>query len=318
MVFGQAAPITGYGTTLDLFTPLCDAVARQSGGKPSLAHTTRAAIRTLLRQGKAPVSTVHLYFAAPPEIPEFALDTAIAVFGWGMTSLPTEDWEPGARQDWRVPLARMGRAICLSQATARAVRAAMGEDFPLCVIHPPIPASTRPRPGPPGAQTTATHLHLDQGAMLDSARWPDRQPPCEVFSAEEDAQATGAATASEDVLLHPTPDLPAISHRTSGKPWRKTWRYRMGVTRQHLGGWFDDAVRDLLPPALGDAAERTGRRTVRAARLAYAAARRRAPAKLLSGGPGDAAGAPVAWQTGALDVALSGTIFSAVPQHLGP
>jgi hypothetical protein len=223
----------------------------------------------------------------------------VPVFGWGMGSIPTEEWGTGTPMDWRVTLGRLGRAICLSHATASAVRAAMGDDFPLCVIHPPMPAGGATRAAPLQAHQQDITLHIPSGGVLDTSSWGGAMPPHEVFRAEDDVADAAVATPSEEVLFIPE------------RPWRKTLRYRLGVTRLHLGLWFDDAVRDALPPVVAGALAAGGRVAVRGARRLFAAVKRQQamlPASMQSAPDGVA---EPAWQNGEQQVTLGGTIFSA-------
>ena len=57
---------------------------------------------------------------------------------WEFDSIPDEQWDNDPRQDWTQMLARQGRVITLSTHTARAIRRAMGEDFPVLVLPTPL------------------------------------------------------------------------------------------------------------------------------------------------------------------------------------
>lgn len=298
-VFGSSGPVAGLGTTLELFTPLCETLAERSGGAVIVVNSPAERGRAARKLPPSAEAPVHLCFAPPHEVALDSDATTVPVFGWGMGSIPTEEWGRGAPQDWRVTLSRLGRAICLSHATASAVRAAMGEGFPLCVIHPPMPAATGARDAPPLARRQGVTVQVPSGGVLDTSGWTGAMPPHEFFRAEDDVADAAVATPSEEVLFIPE------------RPWRKTLRYRLGVTRLHLGLWFDDAVRDALPPRLAGALAAGGRRAVGAARRLFAAAQRQ-QAML----PASMQAAPeivedAAWRNGDQQVTLGGTIFSA-------
>jgi hypothetical protein len=288
LVFGSCGPVPGLGTTLELFAPLCATLAERSGGTVvavSVPAKLRRARRPMKRAAGQPV---HLCFAPPHEVPPDADGMTVPVFGWGLGSIPTEEWGTGKPMDWRVTLARLGRAICLSQATAAAVRAAMGEDFPLCVIHPPMPVPPGARPQPKLARSPNVALSVPSGGVLDTSSWTGAMPPHERLPASDEFADAGVAAPSEEELFIPEP------------PWRKTWRYRLGVTRLHLSLWFEDAVRDLLPQRLADALTAAARHVARGARRLFAAAKARSEIDEDS-----------AWREGEQQVVLGGTIFSA-------
>lgn len=298
-VFGSSGPVAGLGATLDLFAPLCETLAERSGGAVVTVSSPGELGRAVRRLPPAGGKPVHLCFAPPHEVqpdPDF---TTVPVFGWGMGSIPTEEWGSGTPMDWRVTLDRLGRAICLSHATAAAVRAAMGDDFPVCVIHPPLPAASGARHEPPQARRQDVTLHVPSGGVLDTSSWTGAMPPHEFFRVEDDVADAAVATPSEEVLFIPE------------RPWRKTLRYRLGVTRLHLGLWFDDAVRDALPPRVADALAAGGRYVVRGARRLFAEAKRQQAMLPASMQPaGDIIEDP-AWRNGDQQVTLGGTIFSA-------
>jgi len=61
-----------------------------------------------------------------------------SVFAWEFDTIPTETWEGEPRNDWRIALRWLGRAITHSEYTVRSVKAAMGEDFPIVSIPAPV------------------------------------------------------------------------------------------------------------------------------------------------------------------------------------
>lgn len=62
----------------------------------------------------------------------------ICVFAWEFPDIPNRVWSDEPRNDWRTMLTAHGRTITLSQHTARAVRASMGDDFPVLVAPTPV------------------------------------------------------------------------------------------------------------------------------------------------------------------------------------
>ena len=77
-------------------------------------------------------------FTAPQNMPRPAACPVIPLFAWEFERIPDEVWDGNPDNDWRNPLARCGRAITLSEHALRAVKAAMGEDFPVLAVPVPI------------------------------------------------------------------------------------------------------------------------------------------------------------------------------------
>ncbi|AXI64325.1 glycosyltransferase [Pseudomonas kribbensis] len=91
--------------------------------------------RQLLASGE---SSVFLSFTPPQNTPTDLECPTICVIAWEFDSIPDESWDGDQRQDWTQMLARQGRVITLSSHTARAIRRAMGEDFPVLVLPTPL------------------------------------------------------------------------------------------------------------------------------------------------------------------------------------
>jgi glycosyltransferase involved in cell wall biosynthesis len=91
--------------------------------------------RQLLAAGE---SSVFLSFTPPQNTPTDLECPTICVVAWEFDSIPDETWDNDPRQDWTQMLARQGRVITLSSHTARAIRRAMGDDFPVLVLPTPL------------------------------------------------------------------------------------------------------------------------------------------------------------------------------------
>jgi len=75
----------------------------------------------------------------PPHKTEIGLATrTIPVFAWEFNTVPTETWEDEPRHDWRTVLSATGSAITHSRFAVAAVKAAMGQDFPVWSIPAPV------------------------------------------------------------------------------------------------------------------------------------------------------------------------------------
>ncbi len=294
--FGNGSAECGPHAVLQAFQPLCAALAASSGGKAVLASSPADVDRACRRLG-GPDRCVHLCFALPDQVPANLACPTIPVFGWGMGSLPSEPAVParpgsaartGPPLDWPARLARFGRVVCLSQSAADAVRAAMGDGFPVCVAAPPASVGAS-RAGPPGR----FRLQVT-GSVADTARWTQSRPPVVHFETGDDLADAAAATPAEEVL-----------YRTPA-PWRKTLRYRLGTTRLHARQWYREAVADLLPAPVVRAVSATSRGMTRAAQLALARGGRKPAATDGSGQE------PAAWEGGEVGLELGGVVFTAV------
>lgn len=76
----------------------------------------------------SPPQATHLGLACP----------TVPVFAWEYDTIPHESWSGEPRHDWRYVLARTQAAMTLCSATARAVRRAMGDDYPIWVAPAPV------------------------------------------------------------------------------------------------------------------------------------------------------------------------------------
>ena len=286
--FGGGGPDAGLSAVLRAFTPLCERVAAATGGTVTIVSSHSEAEAASRRLGR-PDDSVHLCFAPPDECAEVTGCRTVPVFGSGLEHIPTRAGQmPGP--DWRKPLGRFGRAICLSRSAAAAVKTAMGPGFPVCVITPPAVL-------PDGVPARPLAAVIGRFSLLDTAAWTQHRPPVVAFDAQDDLADAVAATAADEVLFRAPP------------PWRKTLRYRLGTTRLHAREWYRDAVQDLLPERVTRAGRAAARGVAHAAKkgLMRKSERPQNPLPLPGGGePGPDAEWPVA------ELALSGTVFAAV------
>jgi glycosyltransferase involved in cell wall biosynthesis len=134
---------------------------------------------------------VFLCFTPPHLVPAGLRCPTIPVFAWEFTTIPCESFGGDERDDWRVTFAAYGRAITLSRETARLVRDAMGQDFPVFAIPAPnydrfalIEPAARPR----GPREINLRGHVfdtaGDGRFLVSRPAPARQPPRRRFARE--------------------------------------------------------------------------------------------------------------------------------------
>ena len=62
----------------------------------------------------------------------------VPVFAWEFDTIPTDVWDDDLRNDWRTVLWRLGRAITHSQYSVQAIKAALGENFPVMSLPAPV------------------------------------------------------------------------------------------------------------------------------------------------------------------------------------
>lgn len=83
-------------------------------------------------------SCVFFAFSPPNKAPLGLACPSICVFAWEFENIPNEAWDADPANDWRYVLKSYGRAITLSEYSTQAVKAAMGEDFPVVAIPVPV------------------------------------------------------------------------------------------------------------------------------------------------------------------------------------
>ncbi|MEE9099442.1 glycosyltransferase family 1 protein [Pseudomonas nitroreducens] len=81
---------------------------------------------------------VFLSFSPPQQTPEGLRCPTIPVFAWEFDSIPTEAWGDEPRNDWRRVFASSGAALTLSREAADAVKAVMGDDYPIIAVPAPV------------------------------------------------------------------------------------------------------------------------------------------------------------------------------------
>ncbi len=280
--YGPGGPDASRGALANQFVPVLKRIGEVEFASPA---------RGIARAARSRTASAHLCFALPHELPEEAGEETWPVFGLALAACPTRPFAGRAGTDWCTRLARCGGAVCFSSHAASAVRALMGEGYTVLVAPPPV--ASPPHPAPP----VPTVLQV-RGAVLDTLCWPQTGP---LDFAPAEAEDEGA----------PWPD-PAALQPT---PWRKTPRYRMGITRLHLVHVYREAFRDLLPRPLARAVSISGQAGTRAARRLLAMRQRPASPAGLPGRQ-EAEAQPEdsfeAWQIGQIAVSLSGLVFAAV------
>ncbi|MDO5690949.1 MAG: glycosyltransferase [Pseudomonadota bacterium] len=112
---------------------------------------------------------VLLSITPPHKAPVGLRCPVVCVFAWEFSTIPTETWDEDPRNDWRHVFAAHGKTITLSEYAARAVRAAMGNDYPMLVIPTPVWERLAPvRAAQAGHAVRHNALLPAQGMVLDS------------------------------------------------------------------------------------------------------------------------------------------------------
>ena len=109
-----------------------------------------------------------LSFNPPRYVPLELECPTVPVFAWEYDTIPTEVWAANPQDDWRVPLLQCGSAITHCQSSVRAVRAAMGDHYPIWSIPAPIFSSKRRALSAPG-WPNASRLVVDGAIVIDTS-----------------------------------------------------------------------------------------------------------------------------------------------------
>ncbi|MQR02595.1 glycosyltransferase [Glaciimonas soli] len=192
----------------------------------------------------------------------------VSVFAWEYSNIPDEQWDNDLRNDWRVVFASHGKAITLSSYTARTVKDAMGEAFPVLAVPAPLweqYAGARARFGhilPPKKSTIVLRgtvidshlLGLSADGLIAHLTIPDVQA-----ETEEEPQPAIVASLPEPILESIAEQVPETIPEPHAPVQVKNLRYRLAVTKRHLLTWYREALRDLLPLWLAKTVAVTGR-----------------------------------------------------------
>ena len=113
---------------------------------------------------------VLLSFTAPHNVPLNLACPTIPVFAWEYDTIPNENWDELVSDDWSAVLRALGCAITHSEFAVKAIRAAVGEDFPVASITVPVwdrLAHLREGAAEKSLTSTGATLTLD-GEVVDS------------------------------------------------------------------------------------------------------------------------------------------------------
>lgn len=134
----------------------------------------------------------------------------VPVIAWEFSTIPDGSWGDDSRNDWRFTLSKLGQAIALSGHSARVIAEAMGPDFKIGMVPPPIRIRTEETfPSQPASEG----LEIGSGLpVVDTARMDlevDVLAPA-VPSGENDSQVptkkSGSRTRKAQPALTPPVD----------------------------------------------------------------------------------------------------------------
>ncbi|WP_339494131.1 MULTISPECIES: glycosyltransferase [unclassified Pseudomonas] len=215
-------PEYSYYFVLKAYRPVLESL-----GRVHVVSST-ADVDALYRQRLAAgEDSVFLSFTPPQKTPVDLQCPTICVVAWEFDSIPDESWDNDPRQDWTQMLARQGRVITLSSHTARAIRRAMGENFPVLVLPTPLweqYAQVRqqhvPVPVNPGATLAIKGCIFDTRTLELSA----------------DALIPKPLTPEEQAALE------------AARPPPLTFKRRLVIARHYLRLWALDQGREQAEP----------------------------------------------------------------------
>jgi glycosyltransferase involved in cell wall biosynthesis len=205
--------------------------------------------RQLLAAGE---DSLFLSFTPPQKTPNDLECPTICVVAWEFDSIPDEQWDNDPRQDWTHMLARQGRVITLSSHTARAIRRAMGEDFPVLVLPTPLWENFA------DIRSRHTSAPVNPGSTLDikGCLFDTR-----TLGLNADALIPAPPTAEELAALEALRPPPLTLKRrfVIARHFLRLWALDLGkgqpvpVHRMHfLKQWYWEGIRDLLSDAAHD------------------------------------------------------------------
>lgn len=179
---------------------------------------------------------VVLVFAPPHKAPVNLPCQTLCVVAWEYDTIPDTAWDDEPRNDWRYVFARHGAVITLSSHTADAVKAAMGEDFPVLVLPTPLWDQFEQQRQLGARQPIATLSPLEiHGCILDS-RTLGLSADGLVAPILEESRKPDQHGEPEPVVSIAAPPAPAL---TVGRRWL--------ISKHYLKLWYREAASDLLP-----------------------------------------------------------------------
>lgn len=108
-------------------------------GEVQLVKDPATEVDAIYRECQAAGQPCVFLSCSPPQKTEVGLACpTVSIFAWEFDNIPYESWDDDPRNDWRYVFEHHGRAISLSNHTARVVKATMGETFPIVAVPMPV------------------------------------------------------------------------------------------------------------------------------------------------------------------------------------
>lgn len=210
-------------------------------GEVTVVEDPRTQVDPLYRQAReAGDDCVFLSFS-PPHLTVSGLSCpTIPVFAWEFDSIPSEVWYDQPEQDWRHGLRRCGRAIVHSQQTVAAVRALLGDRFPVVSIPAPVWDRLAPIREQASLAGQAVDLHIRKGVVMDT-----QSLSLEPYRPGPDAMARflAASRGEPSESAEPQPEPPVALEEL---PRKGAARQLALITVRYLVEWYRLVWRDLL------------------------------------------------------------------------
>jgi glycosyltransferase involved in cell wall biosynthesis len=175
----------------------------------------------------------------------------IPVLAWEYEDIPAEIWDNDPRNDWRFTLGKLGFAITHSRHTARAIRKAMRQDYPVAAI--PAPVWDRYRKLYDKNITVQNNrLTINfSGYFIDTAdsQWREKLAQAEASLYQKSASATLSGTIYTTVL-NPLDDrknwIDIITAFIQAFANREDATLLLKFTNKDTARWFDILIETLL------------------------------------------------------------------------
>lgn len=216
-----------------------------------LAHSHAEIVQhheRLLKQGKTALALV---FTPPNKAPVDLPCATLCVVAWEYDRIPDEAWDEDARNDWRYVFAQHGAAISLSQHTARAIKAAMGEDFPVLVLPTPLWQQFAQQRQHGQIRGVAKPCELEVRGFIIDTRLLGLSAdgliaPVHGEALPEGQQSSANTQVVEPLAIEPSP----LAQHIAQAPRPLTLRNRLLATKYHALQWYREVLADLLPALL--------------------------------------------------------------------
>lgn len=181
-----------------------------------------------------------LSFSPPQKTPLDLRCPTIPVFAWEFDSIPNEHWLDELNQDWRYVLEKCGQGITHSGLTVQAVKAELGESFPIVSIPSPVWDKFQALRDQPATLPLhkSVHIQVQSGVVLDT-----HDVALEPYMPGPDAVAKAVAMARAPKQT----ESPATSQLEAAISQRIRQQSRLQISRRYLGEWYLRVLRGLFP-----------------------------------------------------------------------